>query len=259
MRFIPALICLFATNYCFATNITASYHKRSCQYISDKYSRITIASPIRTGSTLLFNVLRFLFEESDILDKELKGAKLQQFPNQVVFKVHPPFAWNEDECFICPVRNPIDTILSAIRIFLPAPHIPISLTQIDHAIAAHLEEMQFLSHFRKNRNNVHILYYEQFVDNFDALFQEIEQIFAITICLEDKNLISEILNKKNIQNEIASFDNFYTFDAKSHFHGKHIETNEFTEREKIHVKRAIYHKLLQQDTSMIKEFGYMTP
>ena len=92
MRHVVNLLILFSfiTLKCNAgeneyIDLTSFIDTRTQQYNITPYHRIFVCSPYRTGSTYVFNILRFLFEDDQTKSSPNWGAV---FPGRVVCKCH---------------------------------------------------------------------------------------------------------------------------------------------------------------------------
>src|SRR5690606_9641364 len=89
---------------------------RAGKYPLHKYQQIVIYSAPRTGSSLLYNVLRFLFEEDQFLNSPHNYFDAQK----VVLKTHKNTDLStlskERILYIVPIRNPMNACISNHRI-----------------------------------------------------------------------------------------------------------------------------------------------
>ncbi len=79
--------------------------ERTQQYPFQGGEKIYLNTPSRTGSTLVYNVLRYLFERKD----------QQPFDNQewnLVVKFHEPTLFDPRATYICTIRDPVEASLS---------------------------------------------------------------------------------------------------------------------------------------------------
>ncbi len=86
-------------------DLTTFLQKRTQQHPIIGYKKIYLATPPRTGSTLVYNVLRYLFENEDPYDWE------QNYDNLVV-KSHSDYKIKKDGIYVVTIRNPIEACLS---------------------------------------------------------------------------------------------------------------------------------------------------
>lgn len=164
---------------------------------------ITQFSPIRTGSTLLYNILNELF------------------PNEQVMKVHNMHNFNKKTIYTT-YRHPFDCIISVLQ----CNDIELNDTTIIQKTKEYLSNggESLILHYNtlKKLNNVVLLKYELFLNDFDYIFTNIEKSKDLKIDEELKLKIKEKFCLKTVSNEIKKFDSFKQYDKKTHWHGKHI-------------------------------------
>ena len=66
------------------------------------------------------------------------------------------------------------------------------------------------------------LKYETYHNDFDFLFNKLEEFFKIRISLETREYLKKEYSKKTIINFQKSMSNFNTFHDTSHVHGEHV-------------------------------------
>lgn len=160
-------------------------------------------SPPRTGSTLVWNVLKELFPGRKIKKKHsLKSTNLGPFRLPVV----------------CTVRHPLDALASCIQCR--------ELPQTDESIDLLIEEFDQLAiqTVLNIRNDPHVLIlkYEQFSVDFDFLFNELERFFGCAIGAEKRKMISEKYDVKKVKKKTEQMGAFNNWSAEDHLHGRHI-------------------------------------
>jgi hypothetical protein len=111
-------------------------------------------SPIRSGSTLVFNILRELFPDRKIIKKHQCGIRELSFPVVVTY------------------RHPLDCIASSIQRY--------ELEPTDEVVAQQISEFNSNGAIDvlkiKNNPNVLLLQYEEFFGNFEVIFRRLETI-----------------------------------------------------------------------------------
>jgi len=204
---------------------------RSAQYSVEPYKKIVVLSAPRTGSTLAYNVFRFLFEDETNLSCPHDAFN----QNCTVLKTHRIHDLNllkeKNVLFVVTIRNPINAIVSNYRIWL-SPIFKIK----DFARVLLYQQRDFLIFYeklKKNGRNVVIIKYEDFEDNLDFFFDLIENHFSITIDDQAKAIIKEGYDKENIYSSTASFLDFKEYLPISGFHGKHVSLEKQTPPDKL--------------------------
>jgi hypothetical protein len=195
-------------------------------------------SPPRTGSTLVWNVLRELFPARKIKKRHsLKKTRLGPFRLPIV----------------CTVRHPLDAIASCIQ----CRELPLTDESIDMLI----EEFDRLAikTVLNIRTDPHllILKYEQFSADFDFLFDELERFFKCAVDPEKRNQIRDKYDVKKVKQKTEQMGAFDNWSAEDHLHGRHISKyngasgyyREFFSDEQILRMQAHYQDYL-------KVFGY---
>lgn len=240
-------VCFVILNANESISFEEQYCKRSQQYPIGNYQRIIVASPYRTGSTIVFNVLKFLFNNSDSLHS-----------NSIVGKCHFPKNPDPAEIVFCPIRNPMDTCFSRYRVMGERQNQTINERALDIAVNEYLRQMHGMHKLlQKKLPNVVLLKYEDFDCNLWAIFDKVETLFNMKICEIDKALIEELFSKKNVKYFVEKYEGFGQWDPLTGFHGKHIdEGNEFSEEEKHLIYEKIRERLLGK-CGFLEEYGYV--
>ena len=157
-------------------------------------------SPQRSGSTLVFNILKDLFPTRYVDKKHSYTFKDKNFPTVTTY------------------RHPYDCIGSLILKDQVQP-----TNQI-------IEEK--ISLFRKDgwndlinqfdSPNILFLRYEDFCNDMNFLLNSIESYFNINIEKDKRIKLMRKYEIKNIKNNLKKFKNFNEYDKQTHFHGNHI-------------------------------------
>ncbi|MEX0961460.1 MAG: hypothetical protein WDZ28_01220 [Simkaniaceae bacterium] len=179
--------------------------------------RILLLTPPRTGSTLIYNVLTYLFE--DINFSHLS----RNFDQKIVVKSHRErVALENYDCFfISTKRSPLDMFHSISRA---------SCTPINKQNIKKLERISnakpiydYLS--KKPHYKVLFLTYEKFVDDIDYLFDKLEYFFSIEISHEMRKKIKQMFSKEEMLKIQNRYENFSQYDLVTGIHGDHIDKN----------------------------------
>ena len=164
---------------------------------------------IRSGSTLIYNILKELFPHYKII----KTHRYQENWKDTFFKIP----------IVCTYRDPLDIICSSIKRYDQLPSNEVIENHIDILKAYGFKDFINLDKKYKNKLN---LKYENFYNNFNYIFDELEEFLNIQIA---NNLRLEIENKlsvKKVKEKIKKFKAFNEYDKDTRLHGKHISDND---------------------------------
>jgi hypothetical protein len=184
-------------------------------------SNIKIFGVPRSGSTVIFNIINYLFEGR--LDPQ----------------VHYYFADEEggDLKTVVTYRDFRDSCISQWRAFYGGfdeeeGRKDISLPMLKKHVHDQLNTVEALNRFKKDydQNNRQVLFlrYEKFFDsrendlNFDYLFQELESYFKTEISETQRTYIRREYCFINQKNKTKIFKNFHEYDEITHLHGHHL-------------------------------------
>lgn len=162
--------------------------------------KIVQFSPQRSGSTLVFNILKDLFPTRYVDKKHNYTLDDKNFPTVITY------------------RHPYDCIGSLIL----KDKVNITDKIVHEKILLFRKNgwNDFFIQFKSSKNL--FLRYEDFYVNIDFLLNAIENYFSITI---DQNKRVELKKKykiSNIKQNLKKFKNFDEYDKQTHFHGNHI-------------------------------------
>lgn len=187
-------------------------------------------SPIRSGSTLVFNYL------------------LELGKNPV--KRHN-YIKKKDDYYIITIRHPYNSIISSIlrygkdiNIDTLSEHIQEYLVNGGNCIIE--------NDFTEDEKHC-VLIYEDFFKNHDIILNNLEVFFGEKYSLELRNKVKFKLNIDEVKRQIDKncYTNFFEYDSYTHFHGKHIsEFNGYTDYKKILSKEALH--ILQTNKKLSK-------
>lgn len=160
-------------------------------------------SPPRTGSTLIYNILQYLFEDRSF-------ATIG--PPARVQKGHTP-PYHSNSVIISTIRHPIQAYASAWKAVIKP-----SLEDLAFSYCLFME-------FCQKNPYITVLKYESFMKDWNVIFDGIELAFSITIPEEEKLRLEELFSLENMKKIAERYNNFSTYDDFTHIHGNHI-TNE---------------------------------
>lgn len=229
MKFLALVSCLLLSLAVSAQEIYQDVESvpalRTQSYPAKDYKHIIIFSAQRTGSSLVYNVFRFLFEDSDKL-----FARHNNFTSdRVVLKAHTSkkFLSVDPARTLCifTFRNPWDASISNYRICTRKTIENKAFAQ--KLINRHASYLLFSEQLQQKGQSLIRLKYEDFVDDLDSLFRCIEEHFNITIDLRDKELMRKSYSKENIKACTKGLKNFSEFLPISGFHGQHVNAERY--------------------------------
>lgn len=163
-----------------------------------KYKEIIQFSPIRTGSTLVYNIVK------NILGNVTKthGHKNES-----------------DNLYVVTIRHPYNSIISKAMVFKEE----INLDTIKKYAKIYLDNGgRIIADDDFDKPNVILLYYEDFFLDTNLIIKKLEEKINIKIDEEIKIKLVEEFNITNMEIISNSYDNFDFYDKETHIHGNHI-------------------------------------
>ena len=201
--------------------------------MSIKSKNIIQFSPIRSGSTLVYNILR-------------------EFSN--VRKTHNMSVKN-GQLYVITYRHPYNCIISSLL----RNEKKINLLNIKSEISEYLKNGG--KDLLKNdllKKNILLLQYEEFFDNYEVIYNKLEKFLNINIDENKKIELSKKYHITNVKKITNKYKTFKEYDKTTHLHGKHIsEYDGQTYYKKILSENDIY--VLKENKSLneiIKKFNY---
>ena len=224
---------------------------RTQQYPLDPYKKIVVFSAPRTGSSLVYNIFRYLFED----EKSLFYPYNEFNQNCLVLKTHKfnevELLKNSNVLFVIVVRNPIDAIISNFRI---CPNkIDNIQSFVENKIQMHKNCLNFYQKLKRRKEDLIFLKYEDFEGEIEKLFDCIESHFGIQIHEKDKVIIEKRYGKTNVYASVQPLSNFKEYLPISGFHGSHVLLERYTPPEEL-----IYwlNLLIEEAKPQFKKYGY---
>jgi hypothetical protein len=166
-----------------------------------KNTKIWIFSPCRTGSTLVYNVLKYLCED--------EGANSFSGHEKRVVKSHENFDVQGREGYVfITLRNPFE----AVKSFCNLRGIRQRWYALDMAqlLCKQYRELHAFYNYVDLGCTKKILIYEEFEDNLPFLLNQIEKVFNQKISLFDRNEINSFFNRgamKKISDKLGPIHN----------------------------------------------------
>tara|TARA_Y100000389_G_scaffold154931_1_gene155524 strand:+ start:4565 stop:5176 length:612 start_codon:yes stop_codon:yes gene_type:complete len=201
--------------------------------MSIKSKNIIQFSPIRSGSTLVYNILR-------------------EFSN--VIKTHNMSVKN-GQLYVITYRHPYNCIISSLL----RNERKINSSNIKSEISEYLKNGG--KDLLKNdllKKNILLLQYEEFFNNYEVIYNKLEKFLNINIDENKKIELSKKYHITNVKKITNKYKKFKEYDKTTHLHGKHIsEYNGQTDYKKILSENDIY--MLKENKNLneiIKKFNY---
>lgn len=161
-------------------------------------------SPIRSGSTLVYNILRELLPTYDIIKRHSINETIIQGNRLVVT-----------------YRHPLDCLASSFKRYNLQVNKGNIEDQIDELKTNGLDDLL------KIWSNDHVLKlrYEDYYNNLEIVFDEFELFFHKPI---SRNFRDKMMNKYNIEQVLDNtkqYNSFSEYDKTTQFHGNHISSS----------------------------------
>ncbi len=224
-------------------------NERTHQYSFQGAEKIYVNTPPRTGSTLVYNVLRFLFERNNPRSSDDPALN-------VIGKFHDPALFDRIAIYVSTLRHPFDAALSFYRVLSNGYGTLLPLSHLDYIVKSQVNAFKYLDALRARGFPCLILRFEEFANDFDSLFRSIEKQFAIVIDPEDREYIKKALAKDNVNKNIEKFPSFAEWDEFTQFRGSHIARGgEIPEEHLCLVKSALLSKL-KVHSALFQKWGY---
>ncbi len=207
-------------------------------------------SPARTGSTLVFNILNFIFE--DILaDHQCKSKR--------VIKTHSPKKYtslkkkNHDVYLIATIRHPLDTLASALTFYYSEKQ-TFSKDELnvhlDRIIKQNRELYTLLKKIPAERKM--ILKYELMVKNYDYIFHNIKKLFGISLTEKSKHEMKQHFSRASMLKVSERFDHSLANDPTTGIHGNHINDVHWKED----ISEQYLTEVLEKITPILEMWGF---
>lgn len=168
------------------------------------YAQVVQFSPVRTGSTLVWNALRCLYPDSYIPKRHTLS-----WPMCIV----------GNPCrIVCTVRDPRDVLSSLLRINRQEPS--------SEAAQRHLEEMMRngMDHLLKivDRPRTLVLRYEEFYRDHQFLFDRLEAFLNKHCAPDVRQDFVRRFSAERVRERGRELGSFERFDPVEHIHGQHV-------------------------------------
>ena len=164
---------------------------------------IIVFGPPRSGTTLVYNILKDIFPKRNVEHRHTYRKKDEKFPTVVVY------------------RHPLDCITSSILRYQLKPTQEVIQQQI---LEFENNDIWKVIEVKDNKN-ILMLKYEDFVHNFEIVFNAAEKFFNIKIYSDIRKLINERYNINSVEKITGKMETYKEMDRKTLFHGKHFNIN----------------------------------
>ena len=156
--------------------------------------------PVRSGSTLVYNLLRDIFPNCDVR----KTHNIEKNPST--------------KYIVSTYRNPLDIMASIYHIHDQVP----TLDTIRQKIFF-MKNNGLVDFFNIIDNDkVLKLKYEDFYNNYNYIYDKFEAYFKIKIDSEQRVFFDKKYKINNIKEMVKEYNSFDYFDGITHWHGNHI-------------------------------------
>lgn len=164
------------------------------------YNKIVQFSPIRSGSTLVYNILKNIFVDE----------KIEKMHN---------FKYRKGFFYVIAIRHPYNSIISSILRY----GLKINEETIEKQLNQYLENGgNDIINKNLKENNIITFMYQDFKNNFEIIYNKLEEKLNINISSELREKINKLMKIDNVIKIASKFDNFGGFDKNNHIHGNHI-------------------------------------
>ena len=157
--------------------------------------------PPRSGSTLVYNILTELF------------------PGKKIFKVHMLRKMCSVLNTVGTYRNPLDSIASSLLVHgIDHPSDDDVKRHVSTFISSGFNQ---ITQTLESQNTV-MLKYEDFMCDYNVIFNAIEGLFSIDVTENKRSSLKEKYGIKAVERKIEDLNGFAETDKKTKLHGNHI-------------------------------------
>lgn len=199
-------------------------------------------SPPRTGSTLLWNILRVCLPSVQVVKQHTLTAYQKCFLNR--------------SKIVSSVRNPLDAVASSIQRYDRYP----SRKEVEHQIAQFKQNGIWDVLWAKRNSRALVLKYEDFVNDYNFIYDKLELFLGVRILQEHKDYIATEFSIDAVKRKSEKLKKFTNEDKDTHIHGQHISRFQGTV--------GYYHEYFDKPSvkliywhfrEIFKEFNYEVP
>ena len=235
-------------------NVETLPYLRTREYPKQPYDKIVVFSASRTGSSLVYNIFRFLFEKEEFLSSphnefllSRSVLKTHKIPEIEILK-----QTKENILYIIPIRDPLQASISIYRI--QTGSIKNMQTLCKTLINRQVQYLNYIESLKKAGYSIAIIRYEDVEkDSCHHLFNFITNHFFLSISEQDMQMIKDGYSKENIYANIQLFSDFREVLPLSGFHGKHVSLEKFNPPKELLYWLNYY---LEDFKPLFKSYGY---
>ena len=198
--------------FCFTT-LSSAYPFRQIEHPPlhlDKHIKIVVLASDRTGSTLLYNVLNYLFEDQEgfCTNTNKRVLLLHSLPRNLASSLDP-----KQTILITTIRDPLDIVASRKCVYE-------KLTTKQYGCKDPIEDLPFP---KEEALATATFRFERFYQNdFSYLFDTLEKALEITISPELQTKITSLFNYKEMRKVAKKYHDPRQSDPYLGIHGRHI-------------------------------------
>lgn len=220
-------ICLCLASYAYTSfDVETLPSRRTRQYPMGSYDKIAVFSASRTGSSLVYNIFKFLFEDQKHLSDPHNNFNLARSVLKTHRQCDIDLLSKTNTLYIVPIRNPLHACISNFRI---RTHPTIHIQRFcKNRLAKQKNSLLFAEKLKESGCDVVFLRYEDFANNPHYLISFIEDHFKIDISQADRDLMMMGYDKENIYACTAMLPDFGKYLPISGFHGKHVTLGKYS-------------------------------
>lgn len=166
-------------------------------------------SPVRTGSTLIYNFLREILVGTMDSKQDLHLEKLHSLSPDLLLS-------RNKQRIVSTIRHPFDSILS-LGTLEPS-------RTLESLLELYLEQgaKSFVLLMETKSRNHLVLRYEDFYDKYEVVFAALESFFKFALTGEVRQRLTHKYQRSAVRSLMAVYPDFSGYDPKTHFHGQHI-------------------------------------
>jgi len=171
-------------------------------------------SPIRSGSTLVYNILKRIF------------------PDNEVTKKHNKMHYNHEQIYFITIRHPYNSIISSMLRFGQDLN---DTEKFDWSIEEYLKNGgTMLLEANESEDNIYVFRYDEFHHDMSRIWQQI----GCSVPTEVEEELENEFSVQGVLNQTSKYDSFMEWDKTTQLHGDHISKFK---------GETDYHELLTKD------------
>lgn len=172
---------------------------------------ISVNSPVRCGSTLIYNIVKEFFP--DVIKSHANKFKSNP-PNRKIF-----YSNDINNKVIFVYRHPYDSIISISQ----CNKLDLNI-YLDKCIKEYINSIKpFIETYKSN--HILKLKYENFHNNYKYIYDKLEKYFDIKINKKKRIEINNKFSIQNVQQIMVKYNTFNKHDQETQIHGNHISND----------------------------------